>query len=95
LFDRTGKLVGQDKRNIMTDQSDHGPVFLASPKVGATVAGPVEISLGFGRDLKTTYVNFFIDKNFKKMTNYPPYSYIWDTQRETNGWHTIEGWAMN
>jgi len=95
LFDRTGKQVGSDKRIISTDQSARGPVFLASPKVGATVIGPVEISLGFGRDLKATYVNFFVDGEFKKMTNYPPYSYLWDSTRASNGWHTVEGWAMN
>jgi len=95
LFDRTGKLVGSDHRNISTDQSQRGPVYLTSPKVGATVRGAIQVQLGFGQDLRNAYVSFFVDSNFKKMSNYPPYSYDWDTTRETNGWHTIEAWAID
>lgn len=95
LFDRTGKLVGTDKTNISTDQSNRGPVFLKAPKVGETVQGPVEINLGFGRDMKNVYVSFFVDNDFKKMTNYPPYSFSWDTTVETNGWHEVEAWVID
>ena len=95
LFDRTGKLVGSEKTNISTEQSAKGPVFLSTPKVGATVLGPVEISLGFGQTLKNSYVSFFVDSNFKAMTNYPPFTYVWDTSRESNGWHEVEAWAID
>ncbi len=95
LFDRTGKLVGSDKSNISTDQSNRGPVYLSSPKVGATLVGPVEIKLSFDHEMKNAYASFFVDSNFKSMSNYPPYSYIWDTTRETNGWHEVEAWAID
>ncbi|MGV3614563.1 MAG: stalk domain-containing protein [Fimbriimonas sp.] len=95
LFDRTGKLVGSEKTNISTDQTQYGPVFLSTPKVGQTVMGTADIKLGFGRELKNVYVSFFVDNNFKKMTNYPPYSYTWDTTAETNGWHEVEAWAVD
>ncbi|MDR3690093.1 MAG: stalk domain-containing protein [Fimbriimonas sp.] len=95
LFDRTGKLVGSDRTNISTDQSNQGPVYLTAPKMGATVNGPVEINLGFGRELKNSYVSFFVDSNFKKMSNYPPYTFVWDTTRESNGWHVVEAWAID
>lgn len=95
LFDRTGKLVGSDKTNISTDQSNTGPVFLKTPKVGQTVRGSVDIAMGFGRDLKNVYVSFFVDNNFKKMTNYPPYTFSWDTIGESNGWHEVEAWAID
>jgi len=95
LFDRAGKLVGSDKTNILTDQSSKGPVFLANPKVGATVRGPVEIKLSFNRDIRNSIVSFFVDSNFKAMSNYPPYSYIWDTSRESNGWHEVEAWDVD
>lgn len=95
LYDRTGKLVGSDKTNISTDQTDRGPVFLRTPKVGQTVMGSVDIDMGFGRDLKNVIVSFFVDNNFKKMTNYPPYTMSWDTLGEANGWHEVEAWAVD
>ncbi len=95
LFDRTGKLVGREKINISTDQGARGPVFLQSPKMGQTVQGPVDIKLGFGRDLSKVYVSFFIDNNYKGTSNVAPFSYIWDTIRENNGWHEIEAWAID
>jgi hypothetical protein len=95
LFDRTGKVVGTEHTNISTDQTNYGPVFLKTPKMGATVSGPVEIDMGFGRDLKNVFVSFFVDNNFKKMTNYPPYTMVWDTTGETNGWHEVEAWAID
>jgi hypothetical protein len=36
------------------------------------------------------YVTFFIDKEFKTLKNYPPYTYNWDTTTTRNGWHTVE-----
>jgi len=95
LFDRTGKLIGSDKTSISTDQSNTGPVFLSTPKVGATVRGPVEITLSFNRDLKNSIISFFVDSNFKAIKNFPPYSYVWDTARESNGWHDVEAWAVD
>lgn len=95
LYDRTGKLVATEKTSISTDQSNTGPVFLSAPKLGATVRGPVEITMAFNRDIKNSIVSFFIDSNFKGMRNYPPYSYVWDTTRETNGWHEVEAWDVD
>ncbi|RYG33170.1 hypothetical protein EON81_18890 [bacterium] len=95
LYDRTGKLVGSDKVNVSTEQSNGGTVYVAAPKVGATVMGPTDIKVGFGTELKSSFVSFFVDNNFKSMTNYPPYTFAWDTTRETNGWHEIEAWAVD
>lgn len=95
LFDRAGKLIGSETTKISTDQTQYGPVFLSTPKVGDSVMGTVDIKLGFGRELRSVYVSFFVDNNFKKMTNYPPYSYSWDTTGEANGWHEVEAWAVD
>ncbi len=96
LFDRTGKLVGSDKTNIAMEKGGkRGPVFVSAPKAGSTVLGPVEINVGFGEKLGRSYVSFFIDGQFKSMTNFPPFTFVWDTEKENNGWHDIEAWAID
>jgi hypothetical protein len=95
LFDKDGKLVGTEKSNVQADNGTNSPVHLNSPKVGATVQGPVEIKVGFGRELRSAYVSFFVDNQFKAMMNVPPFSYLWDTQRESNGWHELEAWVVD
>ncbi len=96
LFDRTGKLVGSDKTNISIERgASRGAVFVTAPKAGATVLGPVEINVGFGENLGRSYVSFFVDGQFKSMTNFPPFTFVWDTEKETNGWHDIEAWAID
>lgn len=95
LIDKDGKIVGTQKATITADAGTNSPVFLSSPKVGATVRGPVEIKVGFGKEMKNSYVSFFINNQFKSMTNYPPFSYVWDTTGETNGWHEVEAWIVD
>jgi hypothetical protein len=95
LFDREGHLVGHEHTNIQTEAVQSGPVLITEPKMGATLRGPAEISVNVDSSLKNVYVSFFIDGNFKSMTNFPPYTYVWDTERETNGWHELEAWAID
>ena len=96
LFDRTGKLVGGDRTNISIERgASRGPVFVSAPKAGSTVLGPVEINVGFGKSLGRSYVSFFVDGQFKSMTNFPPFTFVWDSEKETNGWHDIEAWAID
>lgn len=94
LFDGIGNLVGVEKTTITTDAAS-GPVHLAMPKMGATVQGPVEIKVGFGREMKNVYVSFFVDNQFRSMTNSSPYTYVWDTQTDANGWHEVEAWVVD
>ncbi len=95
LFDKNGKLVGTEKSNVAAEDGANSPVFLTGPKVGATVQGPVEVKVGFGKELRSAYVSFFIDNQFKAMMNVPPFSYLWDTAREANGWHELEAWVVD
>jgi hypothetical protein len=96
LFDRTGRLIGHEHTNIQTDAvPQRGPVILQEPRMGATVLGPVEIKVQMDHSIHNAYVSFFIDGNFKSMSNYPPFNYVWDTERETNGWHQLEAWAID
>lgn len=95
LYDRTGKLVGSDKVNVSTEQSNGGTIFVTEPKMGQTVRDASTIKVGFGTQLKSSFVSFFVDSNFKSMSNYPPYEFAWDTTRETNGWHEVEAWVVD
>lgn len=95
LLDKTGRIIGTEKTTISADAAGSGPVNLVSPKMGATVSGPVEIKVGFGRDMRNSYVSFFVNNQFKAMTNNPPFTYTWDTTHETNGWHDVEAWLVD
>ncbi len=95
LYDKNGKLVGTEHSTVVSDDGHKAPVFLEVPKSGATVQGPVEINLGFGKDLRNVYVSFFIDNQFKSMSNTPPFDYIWDTSHDANGWHDLEAWVVD
>lgn len=94
LYGKDGALVGKQKTNITSQRGDKGPVFLVSPRVGSTVRGTLDIKVGFGKELKDSYVSFFVDNQFRSMTNNPPYSYLWDTSREAQGWHEVEAWVV-
>jgi hypothetical protein len=95
LYDKVGKVIGSQKQKMTADQGTKGPVFITGPKQGATVQGITEIKLGFGKELKNVWVSFFVDSDHKEVTNTPPYTYTWDTQKESNGWHTVEAWAVD
>ncbi len=95
LYDKSGKVLSSQKQNISTDQGNKGPVYITGPKQGETVKGPVEIKLGFGKEMKNAFVSFFIDGDHKDIKNTPPYNYVWDTQKESNGWHTVEAWVVD
>ena len=95
LYDKDGKVVGSQKSTITTDEGTKAAVYMAAPKMGATVQGPVQLTVAFNKELKNSYVSFFIDNQFKSMTNSPPYSYLWDTTRDANGWHEVEAWAVD
>lgn len=95
LYDKTGKVVGTQKQKMVNDQGNKGPVYITGVKQGATVQGITEIKLGFGKELKNVWVNFFVDSDHKDITNVAPYVFAWDTQKESNGWHTVEAWAVD
>ncbi|MHB8636921.1 MAG: stalk domain-containing protein [Fimbriimonadaceae bacterium] len=95
LFDKSGKMVGSQKTTLTTDDGSPAPFFMDSPKMGTTVQGPVEISVGFNKTFTSSFVSFFIDNQLRSMSNTPPFTYLWDTARETNGWHDVESWLVD
>jgi Copper amine oxidase N-terminal domain len=95
LYDKTGKVIESQKQTMLTDQSNRGPVYISGPKQGQTLKGAVEIKLGFGKEMKNVFVSFYVDGDHKQMTNVPPFNYVWDTEKEANGWHTVEAWVVD
>lgn len=96
LLDKDGKLVGTQRATIQaTEEDNFAPVRLSAPKTGATVKGPVEIKVGFGKEFRNSYVSFFVNDQFKAMTNIAPYSFLWDTTLEPNGWHELQAWIVD
>lgn len=66
------------------------PLAIASPANGTAVAGKVEIALRVNEQLGRVYISLFVDRQFKALRNFPPYTYTWDTTTVENGWHLIE-----
>lgn len=95
LFDKNGRMIATEKTTITTDDGSPAPFFMDSPKMGQTVQGPIEISVGFNKNFTNSFVSFFIDNQLRAMTNTPPFTYTWDTAREANGWHELESWLVD
>lgn len=64
--------------------------FRALPK---KLMGAVEIGVAIKNEDLNPYVSFFVDKQFKTLKNYPPYSFVWDTTSVSNGYHLVEATA--
>jgi LysM repeat protein len=71
------------------------PLAIVSPANGSAVSGRVEIGLRVSEQLGRVYVSLFIDRQFKAMRNFPPYTYTWDTTTSPNGWHLIEALGVD
>jgi hypothetical protein len=71
-------------------------ISVISPRAMDHISGTVTIKVNaVDPSGKSPYVSLFIDKVFKTLRNYPPYSFDWDTTRIANGWHTIEVSGFN
>ncbi|MDW8104168.1 MAG: stalk domain-containing protein [Armatimonadota bacterium] len=71
------------------------PLAIVSPANGSAVSGKVEIALRVSERLGRAYVSLFIDRQFKTLRNFPPYTYVWDTTTVENGWHLIEALGVD
>jgi hypothetical protein len=95
LYNADGKVVGVQTSKIKVDRKGQGPVFIERPTSGATVRGPVEIKLGLRLEMRNLYVSYFVNDELKSLSNLPPYTFMWDTEREKNGWHEIQAWVVD
>jgi LysM repeat protein len=71
------------------------PLAIVSPANGSAVSGKVEIGLRVSEQLGRAYISLFIDRQFKTLRNFPPYTYSWDTTTVENGWHLIEALGVD
>ncbi|MDX1935437.1 MAG: stalk domain-containing protein [Capsulimonadales bacterium] len=74
------------------EDSASGPEMkFLNPGDNKRVSGIVELQLDAKpRNGANPYVTFYVDKQFKTLKNYPPYTFNWDTTTVENGYHTIE-----
>ncbi|MBI2039734.1 S8 family serine peptidase, partial [Candidatus Microgenomates bacterium] len=68
---------------------------ITSPTDGATVSGTTTISASASDDASVSSVSLFIDGVFAGEDTSSPYTYSWDTTKETNGNHTIQSKALD
>lgn len=71
------------------------PLAIVSPANGTVVSGKVEVGLRVSEQLGRAYISLFIDRQFKTLRNFPPYTYTWDTTTAENGWHLIEALGVD
>ncbi len=60
---------------------------LPSKRLMGTVEVQMDVKSPTGQN---PYVSFYVDKQFKILKNYPPYSFLFDTTTVSNGKHVIE-----
>ncbi|MCS7300126.1 MAG: stalk domain-containing protein [Fimbriimonadales bacterium] len=94
LYDAQGRLLGEQRTRLNLLPDPNSPLTILMPRNGSQVAGITPIEVRVPRQ-SGVYVSFFIDGQIRGLRNYPPYVYNWDTNRETNGWHTIEVWSYD
>lgn len=95
LFDSEGKKLGSQKLVVEVAQRTDQPVYIRVPKPGDSLQGTVIIDVGLGIQARNAFVSFFVNKEFRGMKNYPPYTFVWDTTKEANGWHEIQVWLYD
>lgn len=94
LFAENGELLGTEKSTVTINSPTDSAVEIAFPKQGDQVLGLVEIKVGFKQEFTKPYVSFMIDGQWKAIRNYEPYTYIWDTEQISNGWHELQVWIV-
>ncbi|MCW5945819.1 MAG: hypothetical protein KIT74_02175 [Fimbriimonadales bacterium] len=95
IFDEAGKRVGSQRLVVSVEQRTDQPIYIRIPKAGDSLQGTVVVDVGLGVQARNAFVSFFVNKEFKGMKNFPPYTFTWDTTRENNGWHEIEVWLYD
>ena len=75
-------------------------VYISSPSNAATLSGKVLVSTFAADTVSVTKVLYYVDgvlvgTSTTKASTTSPYTYTWDTTKDTNGRHTLEAKAYN
>lgn len=88
-FDRDGNSATATSLLKVNVGDLNAPLRYLYPKSNAMVQGVVPIEVSLNPSINKPYVMFFVDKDFKALVNYPPYTYNWDSSHLTNGIHVL------
>jgi parallel beta-helix repeat protein len=70
-------------------------VYVSSPSNGATVSSKVSVNAAAADTVSITKVVFYLDNALVATSTTTPYTYTWDTTKDTNGIHTVKAEAYN
>jgi hypothetical protein len=85
------QIVAGDNNGVVEGKFGGPEVTFQTPINGKRVQGSVELLLDApAKNGVNPYITIYVDKQFKTLKNYPPYSYTWDTTTVPNGFHTVE-----
>ena len=85
------QIVAGSNAGVVTTAPNAPDLTFATPGNGRRVLGQVELLIDSpAKNGLNPYVTIYVDKQFKTLKNFPPYSYTWDTSNVSNGPHTIE-----
>jgi LysM repeat protein len=92
-------VLGSDSCEVVvannTSQLSIPRVALISPRNGDVVSGIVPIEVKVSNGTGEVMVSIVIDQSVRLLKNRPPYTYQWDTTKESNGPHSVEVTAID
>lgn len=87
--DAVGNIASTLTHLHISPETTGGPSRLLFPHRNATLQGVVPIEVQVDPSIHAPYVTFIVDHDFLLLSNFPPFTYNWDSTRAANGPHTI------
>lgn len=95
LYSKAHKKLGSLVTSLQIAPRPNAPIMVVTPKYGEQIQGTYQIEVHVLQSIKKPYISLFVDQQFREMRNVPPYRFLWDTTKESNGWHNVEAWAYD
>src|SRR5262249_47538037 len=71
------------------------PVVLTNPTAGATLSGPVTLTVNASDASGVTQVYYWLDGSYAAYSSTAPFSASWDARNTTNGTHQMSAMAYD